>query len=279
MLPAEVLEIIARDIASETLDRLLVNDRVFEIARDYRLKTLEVGIETSGSILLKLATTPETALNVKELQVENVDKHPELQCIIFRNTTNLTHLEVTFGDGENIVEVPDCFWALRSFNHLIHLNIAHEFRLQPLDGFSLERDVPSLRKLNIGAEGSLAACAPGLSRLTHLKVSSTSFDGSGVPWQTLTHLDVTIARRVHEVPGDGLDLEKVANTLETACAIAVSLFLLNFSQDSWVELLARRTAHFLAEPRPFLRHRRFARLARVGPDCGEPAQLDRPRSS
>uniref|UniRef100_A0A0K3CBT4 FGENESH: predicted gene_3.317 protein n=1 Tax=Rhodotorula toruloides TaxID=5286 RepID=A0A0K3CBT4_RHOTO len=68
--------------------------------------------------------------------------------------------------------------------------IRHDARGEPVDDFSFERDVPSLRKLDITAYGSLAACAPGLSKLTHLTISSTEFAAAAIPWETLHYLDI-----------------------------------------------------------------------------------------
>ncbi|PRQ76088.1 hypothetical protein AAT19DRAFT_13110 [Rhodotorula toruloides] len=106
------------------------------------------------------------------------------------------HAEPDASDGGSVGRLrrlPFAHLLLRGFTHptpSFYLKIRHDARGEPVDDFSFERDVPSLRKLDITAYGSLAACAPGLSKLTHLTISSTEFAAAAIPWETLHYLDI-----------------------------------------------------------------------------------------
>ncbi|PRQ76574.1 Proteophosphoglycan ppg4 [Rhodotorula toruloides] len=148
--------------------------------------------ERSSKRLAGLAAHDEAAANVKEFYGELWAFLPDLQCFVLSKLKNLTHLSISFGDADGMSPLPDCFFdALRSLRHLSSLDIQHDERDVPKDGFSFERDVPSLRRLSIVAKGPLSAYAPGLANITHLSIGGPTYVEHAIPWQTLLSLSIS----------------------------------------------------------------------------------------
>ncbi|BGP08964.1 hypothetical protein JCM10049v2_004816 [Rhodotorula toruloides] len=172
-LPTEILDkvfsCIDYDIyfnPSRRVDQVLVNKRIFSVAYP------------SSAFIKVLAVGFQLVL-------------PHLECAILHHTPNLTHLTVDFANPADAMPLPQCFFdAFRTLRHLVSLRICYVERDAAVDGFSYERDVPSLRELEISAYGRLADCAPGLSKLERLELHCFAFGGSAIPWTTLHHLDV-----------------------------------------------------------------------------------------
>ncbi|BGP32957.1 hypothetical protein JCM10296v2_004743 [Rhodotorula toruloides] len=221
-LPTELLDKIFSyhdEITWEGVKRLLINKRLFALAYSHWLQYFAVDPDQNGAILAELVTNRQTACRVEDLHLNLPPIYPEYHCAIFRNTLNLTSLRILIHDEDAYFTIPDCFFrALRGLHHLRYLKVDYDERDQPVNDFSFERDVPSLRQLDIDAEGSLAACAPGLSKLDSLNIYSFSFAGAGIPWRTLRRLDM---RRHHgEGRRDDADLQDLVQSLEVACGLS-----------------------------------------------------------
>ncbi|BGO92283.1 hypothetical protein NBRC10512v2_004552 [Rhodotorula toruloides] len=200
-LPTEILDkvfsCIDYDIyfnPSRRVDQVLVNKRIFSVAYPVWMRRITVSsfIQHDGrdAALAGLLIHKSSAF-IKVLAVGFQLVLPHLECAILHHTPNLTHLTVDFANPADAMPLPQCFFdAFRTLRHLVSLRICYVERDAAVDGFSYERDVPSLRELEISAYGRLADCAPGLSKLERLELHCFAFGGSAIPWTTLHHLDV-----------------------------------------------------------------------------------------
>ncbi|CDR41580.1 RHTO0S06e03180g1_1 [Rhodotorula toruloides] len=192
-LPTEVLNNIFShvpyDDSRRSIEQIVLSKRYFAVAYRHWIRELTLDENDADIVYAEIGTHAASVL-VKEIDAFFVPLLLRTQCAVFRHTPNLTHLAVEVLDIDNKT-LPICFFAaLRTLRHLVHLEIRYDDRDEPVEGFSFERDVPSLRILKINAAGSLAAYGPGLSKLTHLTIPSSDFAAAAVPWETLHHLDI-----------------------------------------------------------------------------------------
>ncbi|BGO92292.1 hypothetical protein NBRC10512v2_004563 [Rhodotorula toruloides] len=179
---------------------VMLNKRVFEVAYPIWSRNLCIeALEDQGdTVFTALFSNPTRGTAVVHLAPQLSSCLPNLQCSMLRRMHALTYLCISFADNEDCREVPPCFYdALKSFRVLETLSLTfisrYRWKEPPVPpGFSLERDVPSLRRLIALHDGNvtLAQVMPGLSLLTHLETQTFSFAGAAVPWRTLLYLDI-----------------------------------------------------------------------------------------
>ncbi|BGP08979.1 hypothetical protein JCM10049v2_004832 [Rhodotorula toruloides] len=175
-LPTEILSNIFShvpyDDSRRSIEQITLSKRYLAVAYPHWIRKLTLDENDADIVYAEIGTHAASVL-VKEIDAFFVP---------------LLLLEVLDIDNKTL---PICFFAaLRTLRHLVHLEIRYDDRDEPVEGFSFERDVPSLRILKINAAGSLAAYGPGLSKLTHLTIPSSDFAAAAVPWETLHHLDI-----------------------------------------------------------------------------------------
>ncbi|BGP33021.1 hypothetical protein JCM10296v2_004810 [Rhodotorula toruloides] len=166
-----------------------VNKRIFEIAYPFVVRTIYIYLPNCSRKLAWLAAHHKESTYVRSIGARFLTVLPDLQCAVLSKISNLTFLSIEFGDTNGVSPLPNCFFdALRALRNLVSLYIKHDERNAPLEGFSFERDVPSLRELDICAKGTLSACAPGLANIKQLSIWSPTRVESAIPWQTLSDL-------------------------------------------------------------------------------------------
>ncbi|BGP08973.1 hypothetical protein JCM10049v2_004826 [Rhodotorula toruloides] len=143
---------------------VMLYKRVFEVAYPIWSRNLCIeALEDQGdTVFTALFSNPTRGTAVVHLAAQLSSCLPNLQCSMLRRMHALTYLCISWKEPP----VPP--------------------------GFSLERDVPSLRRLIALHDGNvtLAQVMPGLSLLTHLETQTFSFAGAAVPWRTLLYLDI-----------------------------------------------------------------------------------------
>ncbi|BGP00353.1 hypothetical protein NBRC10513v2_004578 [Rhodotorula toruloides] len=222
-LPAEILDEIFSyvhyDSWTEPITKAMINKELFELVRPHYFHTMQVLADEDDRVIVGLLTRPKNSMFVKDLHAQFISTFQHVQCAVLRQTRCLTRLSILFTDNGAECALPLWFFdALRTLRHLAFLKIYQDERDEPVKGFSFERDVPSLRSLETHARGQLSICAPGLSKLMHLKATLFAPAGPAIPWQTLRQLDVHLCRERRTA--DDPILRDFVSHLKDSCSIS-----------------------------------------------------------
>ncbi|GAA5898279.1 hypothetical protein JCM6882_000119 [Rhodosporidiobolus microsporus] len=205
------------------LEHILINKRIFAIVRPLWFQSLASPWRRPrvDAFLASILAERETCWFTKSLYIDYAYAFPDLQMSAVRCLHQLTSLTICCpgavdddDDDTFPVRVTD---GLKSLRNLRHLRIIGPADIEDKE-LSLERDLPSLRSLDIdNIDLMRQLLSPGGSRITTLFLRSIRIAGCSLPWHALETI------RICEEAEYDDDPEAFLSSLENAVETEIPL--------------------------------------------------------